>query len=302
MLESPKTAYLLQYSKDGCQAACAFCSQSKFASANKTLLSRVSWPIIEVNKVVEKITENEDSFRRICIQNVLKPRFQEEMMDILEKFKQQSITLPISICTTPVSKTVLRTLKRLGVDYIGVGLDGASPRILRAVKKPYSWSIYWDFIEKSVEVFGHRKVNVHLIFGLGESEKEFAKTMEKIYNTGAEVALFPFTPISGTFMEKRLMPHVDRYRIMQILRFLFSEGYDLKEACEDKEDGKIYIQNVKWVKNSEKIFLTSGCPSCNRPFYNERPKMIYNYPSVKLLLNDLNLLHDQSKSFGFSPQ
>jgi len=232
----------------------------------------------------------------------LKPKFQEEIIDILEKFEQQGITFPVSICTTPVSMNVLRSLKSLGVDYIGVGLDCASPGILRAAKKPYNWSMYWNFIKKSVEVFGYRRVNVHLIYGLGESEKEFVKTMEKIYKAGAEVALFPFTPISGTLMEEKPMPHVDRYRMMQILRFLFSEGYGLKETCKDRGNGKIRIKNANWMKDSEKIFLTSGCPSCNRPFYNERPKLIYNYPSVNLLLKDLNLLFDQSKSIGFSSE
>jgi len=24
--------------------------------------------------------------------------------------------------------------------------------------------------------------------------------------------------------------------------------------------------------------MTSGCPGCNRPFYNEEPRKIYNYP------------------------
>ena len=33
--------------------------------------------------------------------------------------------------------------------------------------------------------------------------------------------------------------------------------------------------------------LTSGCPGCNRPFYNERPRgPIYNYPSHELLDRD----------------
>ncbi|HDI74230.1 MAG TPA: hypothetical protein ENF57_04430 [Candidatus Korarchaeota archaeon] len=34
----------------------------------------------------------------------------------------------------------------------------------------------------------------------------------------------------------------------------------------------------------KEAFLTSGCPSCNRPFYNERPRgPIYNFPSEDLL-------------------
>jgi biotin synthase len=33
------------------------------------------------------------------------------------------------------------------------------------------------------------------------------------------------------------------------------------------------------VVSTGKPFLTSGCPDCNRPFYNEKPSgPLYNYP------------------------
>lgn len=300
MLEPPKTAYILQYSRCGCEAACAFCPQSKFSSSDKNLLSRIPWPPMEVSEVADKLAERESSFCRICLQNVLKPKFEKEIIGILVKFRQTGIALPVSICTTPVSADVLRSFKMLGVDYVGVGLDAASPRILRTVRKPYSWNAYWNFIEKSVNIFGYRKVNVHLIFGLGESEEEFAKTMQNIYNKGAEVALFPFTPISGTSMGEKAMPRIERYRVMQILRFLLSKGYDLKEVCEDRGDGKVHVRSGEWMRDLKKVFLTSGCPGCNRPFYNERPSLIYNYPSVTLLLKNLETLNNQLKSVGFS--
>jgi biotin synthase len=36
---------------------------------------------------------------------------------------------------------------------------------------------------------------------------------------------------------------------------------------------------LKWIVETGKPFLTSGCPDCNRPFYNEKPSgPIYNYP------------------------
>lgn len=300
MLEPPRIAYILQYSGCGCEAACAFCPQSKFSSSDKNLLSRIHWPPMEVGEVVEKLAERGASFCRICLQNVLKPKFERELVGILEKFKRTGIVLPVSICTTPVSADVLRSFKRLGADYIGVGLDAASPEVLRAVRKPYGWEVYWDFIRRSIKVFGYRRVNVHLIFGLGESEEEFAKTMQKIYDEGAEVALFPFTPISGTTMEGKLMPQIERYRVMQILRFLLSKGYDLKEACEERGDGKIRIRSGEGMSDLKKVFLTSGCPGCNRPFYNERPNLMYNYPSVRLLLKNLDTLNSQLKSVGFS--
>ncbi|MEM4243701.1 MAG: radical SAM protein, partial [Candidatus Bathyarchaeia archaeon] len=43
-------------------------------------------------------------------------------------------------------------------------------------------------------------------------------------------------------------------------------------------------------------FLTSGCPACNRPFYNEKPSgPIYNYPravrseEIKMIKRELSL-------------
>lgn len=36
---------------------------------------------------------------------------------------------------------------------------------------------------------------------------------------------------------------------------------------------------LKSAVESGTPFLTSGCPNCNRPFYNEKPSgPIYNYP------------------------
>jgi biotin synthase len=49
-------------------------------------------------------------------------------------------------------------------------------------------------------------------------------------------------------------------------------------------DGKITnfgIDKAQFTQMVEtgKPFLTSGCPDCNRPFYNEKPSgPIYNYP------------------------
>jgi biotin synthase len=38
-------------------------------------------------------------------------------------------------------------------------------------------------------------------------------------------------------------------------------------------------QTLKQVVGSGEPFRTSGCPDCNRPYYNEKPSgPIYNYP------------------------
>jgi len=297
MLEVPKTVYLLQYSPSGCLASCTFCSQSKDSSSSKDLLSRIRWPAVELDTIVERVLQNERKFSRLCIQSIIKENFEEELLHIVRKMREAGISLPISLSLSPVGRNFLHRAKREGVDFIGVGLDAASPRVFAEVRKPCSWNEYWNLIKASTEIFGRRKVNVHLILGLGETEAELAEVMRGIYSAGAEVSLFAFTPVAGTPTEGRERPDVVRYRIAQILRFLLSKGYDMEEVAYF-EGGRIVLRKGPWFKGIESAFLTSGCPGCNRPFYNESPKLIYNYPSLTLLERDLSKLREQLSKAG----
>jgi len=289
MLERPTTAYLLQYSRSGCMASCAFCSQSANCLTNKEYVSRIPWPKIELKSFIENLRESKH-FSRICFQTVLKPDFEKEVLDFLRLIRADGVDLPVSIGTTPLKVETLKAMRRQGVDYLGVGLD-TTPTCFKSIKGVFDYSDFFAFIERSVRIFGVKHVNVHLIFGLGESEVEFVNTMEKIYDMGAEVALFAFTPVRGTNMEHVPQPRIERYRLMQIVRYLLSKGYPLNEILSVGDDVGLRIDvDEDTLKSS---LLTSGCPGCNRPFYNERPGKIYNYPSLKLIEGDLEVIRKQ---------
>ena len=54
-------------------------------------------------------------------------------------------------------------------------------------------------------------------------------------------------------------------------------------------------QRLKQIIEEGTPFLTSGCPDCNRPFYNERPSgPIYNYPE-KTSLEEIEKIKKQLK-------
>jgi len=296
MLEAPTTAYLLQYSFNGCSAQCIFCSQSSSSKTSKDLVSRVTWPKVELEKIIH-VLKSLNPFFRICIQTVLKQDFEVEIVKIVKLIRNAGVKLPISIGTTPLNIPTLETLKNLGVDYLGVGLDVACAEKFNLYKKPFNFENLLEFIAKSVKVFGSNHVYVHLIYGLGEKEIEFVKLMEDIYHRGASVALFSFTPVAGTPAGNFPPPKLERYRLMQIVRFLLSKGYTLQQILEDQDDGiKLKIKINEEVSDS--AFLTSGCPGCNRPFYNERPTQIYNYPSSRSLARESELIRRQvSKIF-----
>lgn len=288
----PKTCYLLQYSEGGCDAGCLFCPQSSSNMSSKELVSRIPWPVIELEELASKMRG--DSFSRICFQTVLKRGFEREAVSIVGRLRGAGVRVPFSVGTTPVSWETLQEFRSLAVDYVGVGLDAASAKIFEEVKKPFRVEDFWSFIEDCVKVFGTRHVYVHLIYGLGEKDIEFASAMGKVYELGAEVALFSFTPVRGTRMEHIPQPEIESYRMMQIIRYFLSKGYRLSEII-SIEEGRVKLKAGFEVDEIREAFLTSGCPACNRPFYNERPTKIYNYPSPSLLEKDFELVREQVK-------
>lgn len=288
----PTTCYLLQYSAKGCGASCLFCPQSSSNIASKELVSRIPWPTIELETLINKI--GKDNFSRICLQTVLKEDFEKEAIFITRTLREAGLHVPISIGTMPISEETLYEFYSQGVDFIGVGLDVASSRLFAQIKKPFKMNDFLNFIKKCIKIFNYNHVYVHLIYGLSESDTEFALTMEKIYDMGAEVALFSFTPVKGTPFEHFQQPKIEKYRLMQIIRYFLSKNYKLKDIINIKGNQLKLKVNIE-VNEIKAAFLTSGCPSCNRPFYNERPTKIYNYPSTTLLEKEIQTIAYQIK-------
>lgn len=290
MDSKPTTAYLLQYDSRGCLAKCTFCPQSMSSKSSKEYLSRILWPTIELDKIVERL-RSAKSFKRICIQGIIKPWFHVELIEIARRL--HGIDVSISIASNIVPRNVLKEYHKYS-DVLGVGIDAASSKVFRETLKPGTWLSYWKFVEEAVRVYGKENVYVHLIVGLGETPRELLETMDKIYSIGAKVALFAFTPIHGTPLQKRSPPSIKYYRLAQIVNYLLSKGYKLNEII-SWETPLPKLKRGPWI-NNELIqgLLTTGCPYCNRPFYNEKPgKILYNYPDAVLLNKHRDILWRQ---------
>ncbi|ABM80369.1 radical SAM protein [Hyperthermus butylicus] len=285
----PTTAYLLQYSPYGCLAGCKFCTQSLRSPASKDMLSRVKWPVVRLTELLAAWRKAGRPFTRICIQTVVKPWFGCEAARILEAIRTIDQETPASIASTPVSTRLLLYWKSLGVDYLGVGLDAVTPTVFRRAGKPFTWTSYMDFIERGIAVYGRGHVYVHLIVGLGEKPTEIIRLMEKLYAMGARVALFNYTAVTSW---KTSSVRIEDYRLLQLAREILEEGLDPWDYIEER-NGSLVLRECPPV-NLVKAVLTSGCPGCNRPFYNESPRgPIYNYPSPALAVRDREALKHQ---------
>lgn len=283
-MEEPFTAYFLQYSKTGCLGGCLYCTQSwRFFKGD--WLGKMVWPSVELSEV---LAAWRDVFERICFQTVIKEKFIEEAVEFVRAIRGVS-SRPLSLAITPVPAGILEEFKRLGVDTLGVGLDTLTEELFVKWGKPYTWSLYWRFIESGVRVFGRGNVYVHVIAGLGESLKEALETLVKIYSTGARVALFNyFDPASRRSIDKGY------YRILQIAVELLESGENPLEYID--VDSRRFRRQPR--VDFYRALQTRGCPGCNRPFYTELPSSIYNYPSLSLLREQWGRVREELESIG----
>ncbi|MEM4704275.1 MAG: radical SAM protein [Candidatus Bathyarchaeia archaeon] len=287
---SPTTAYLMTYRNGRCTANCGFCPQARASSGRADMLARVSWPDFFTSHVLEKLQASvmKGLIKRVCVQALNYPQVFAHIV-ALSKEVHQKAKVPISVSCQPLKEENIRLLASAGVERIGIPLDAATEAVFDKVKGkeargPYTWKKQFKLLEEAIAVFGKGKVSTHLISGLGETEKEMVCTIQKLVDLGVLPALFAFTPISGTALEKRAQPSLASYRRIQTSRSLIVHGLAKFENMSFDESGRLIDfgvdkQTLLELVQSGEPFLTSGCPACNRPYYNEKPRgPIYNYP------------------------
>ncbi len=197
--------------------------------------------------------------------------------------------IPVSIDTAPLTRPQMEELKNAKLDRIGIPLDLATEELFDNVKGehvsgPYHWDEHLEALSMAVEVFGAWKVLSNLIIGLGETEEEAVGLVQRLMDMGVETGLFAFTPIQGTALSKEEQPPLDAYRRIQLARHLITRGIASIHGMEFDDGGRITgfgvdEETLAFILESGEAFLTSGCPGCNRPYYNERPSgPFYNYP------------------------
>jgi biotin synthase-related radical SAM superfamily protein len=280
------TAFFMTYRENGCDANCAFCPQAQESTSASDRLSRISWPDYRLSEVLEYWPPL-GQFRRICIQTICYPDVVQDVLAIVGEIRRVS-KLPISVAIHPISTDEMKKLKEIGVSNIGIALDASTLEIFEEVKgehrgHSYRWDSHIQGLKEALKIFGAGQVTTHLIIGLGETEKEAADFIIKMYEMGISVGLFAFTNIKGTSLENREPPDLSQYRRIQVVRHLVSQGYLVSDQIRENEEGQISIDidedTLREALSSGVAFQVTGCKGCNRPFYNERPRgPMYNYP------------------------
>ena len=285
----PTTLYLLTYHPGKCSANCSFCSQARSSSSRSDKLSRVIWPIFSTSRLLTqvKIVAKKKGVQRICLQVINYPTVFDDSLHLVNEFQQSNI--PISISCQPFTENQIRQLAEVGIDRIGIPLDLPTESLFDKIKgnltgSQYTWKTHLSALETAVKHFGKGKVSTHFIVGLGETDSDLLQIMQQMLDMGVYPSLFAFTPLPGTLLSTRSQPPILRYRRLQVAHYLLVNRKTRFNSFSFNSKGSlrsfgIDTTTLTAVIQSGVPFQTSGCPGCNRPYYNERPGgILYNFP------------------------
>ena len=278
---APTTAYLMLGGR--CGMDCGFCAQARSSQASALKLSRVTWPEFDQPRtlaLLAKAVERGD-IRRCCLQVTVAESYFQRTLEVIRAVRG-ACDVPVDAAILPKDIAQVEELLAAGVDHIGFGLDAACERIFQRVKGG-NWARSLSLIEETARRFPGRGA-VHLIVGLGESEQEMAEMIQRMHDLGLTVGLFAFTPVRGARMEDAPPPPISTYRRMQVAQYLITNNLARIGNFTFSTTGQLLNFNLPRLPEilaDGVAFQTSGCPDCNRPFYNERPGgTMYNYPKV----------------------
>lgn len=273
----PTTAYIMLGEK--CRNNCRFCAQSRDSQARSDLLSRITWPDVPAAEALAGIASAHGAGRlqRACFQVVDAEGSLPAALAAVEQIKAQS---PVPVCVSSHISSVgeARQLIAAGAERICIALDAATPQAY-GLFKDGDWQAKRLLLSDCAKALPGR-VTTHLIVGLGESEAEMVDCLASCIAEDITVGLFAFTPIRGTALATRQPPALEHYRRIQVAHFLLKNGFVSSAiVCRQGRIADFAVPDLAEVLADGRAFRTSGCPDCNRPFYNERPGgVMYNYP------------------------
>lgn len=291
---------LLTYAS-GCSARCAYCGLSKKRTGVYTEKSfiRVTWPTYRLDDIVARIAVRRDRVKRICISMITHKKAVEDTKSICRRLKA-NFDIPVSLLVSPtiLNGNDLVDFKSAGADKIGVAVDLATEDLFDkfrgfGVGGPHKWEQYWRCFENALAVFGIGNAGTHLMVGMGETEKEMSRVIQRTRDLGGHTHLFSYFPEEGAVIDgchPPSPPPIDQYRRIQLARYLIDESISRTDRFDFGPDDRIVGFGVSQAQlegiiDSGEPFRTTGCTgndgevACNRPYGNSRPgPHIRNFP------------------------
>jgi biotin synthase len=293
---------LLTY-PEGCRANCAYCGLARHREAARDYADRnfirVDWPAVPMAEVVDIVARQGEAspFHRMCISMITHPRSDADTRVVLKAWTDRVAHIPVSILSNPTTMTRadVVALKELGAEIFTVALDACTPAIFertrgKGVDSPHRWEKYWEIFGHARDVFGAEKVGMHLIVGMGETERDCLEVVQAIKDRRGHSHMFCFFPEKGSLMDHLPATPRDQWRRVQLARYLIDYmGVPLAHMRFDAGrvvDFGLPAAELDAIVAAGLPFRTSGCPgkerddvsACDRPYGDSPPSNIASYP------------------------
>lgn len=281
-VDAPATTAYLLITGEACLMRCAFCPQGRQNVTKISRLGRVDWPTLSWHELERGIKSGRgDNFQRICLQSIRKEeKGIDTVIHAVMTLKRLS-PLPLSVSAWINDVEEAAALFEAGAERVNIALDAVNP----AAYKSFKGGSLAERLQLLLNCarFWPGRLSTHIICGLQETEEEVLSVASMLLSKGITPALFAFTPLKGTLLETLSPPQFPSYRRIQAGYFLLREKHitlsSLKFAKGRLQSYGLTQDELLRLLGEGKAFQTSGCPGCNRPYYNERPgKVPYNYP------------------------
>jgi len=289
---------LLVHYPEGCSANCAYCGLAKNrpGSYREKSFIHVAWPVFPMDEIIGAINQAPSYVKRACISMITNGKCKRHTIDMSTRLNHET-TLPVSVLINPtiVENGDVMAMKEGGVDKIGVAIDLATQELFekyrgKGVSGPHRWDRYWEVLDRGLKVFGKGNVGVHLMVGMGETEKQMVSLMDRLWGMGIVNHLFSFFAENASRLTDRPQPPWSTYLRVQLARYLIGNKLSKSQDMAFDTEGRITEfgltrERLQEVIDSGSAFTTSGClgsdgkVACNRPFGNCLPDVKqWNYP------------------------
>ncbi|HXZ96321.1 MAG TPA: radical SAM protein [Burkholderiales bacterium] len=296
---------LLTY-PEGCRANCAYCGLARHREAERDYADRnfirVDWPAVPLDEVIDIVARDgaASAFHRMCISMITHPRSDEDTRTVLKQWTDRidPATIPVSILSNPMTMTRedVKHLHELGADIFTVALDAATPEIFdrtrgKGVQSPHTWAKYWEILLAARDIFGPQKFGAHIIVGMGETEHDVLRLVQRLVDLGGHSHMFCFFPEKGSLMDHLPATPRDQWRRVQLARYLIDYYRVRVEHMNFDGEGRVIGYGIPQGKLDDVIdagiaFRTSGCPgkfrddvsACDRPYGDSPPSNIASFP------------------------
>ncbi|MDH5671227.1 MAG: radical SAM protein [Myxococcales bacterium] len=293
---------LLTYPR-GCAANCAYCglARDRAGSYSDKSFIRVPWPTVALDEVIERSKERTHLLERMCVSMITQQGSNRDTLEIVRRWTAEPAlaSVPVSILSNPTTmqRQDLIDLRDAGAERFTVALDAVTAELFEAtrgsgVRGPHRFEDYWRVYDLAHEVFGADAIGVHLICGMGETERELVEAMARARQKGAYgcLQLFAFNPEAGSRMQGRGRVPLGQFRRAQLSRYLLDKGLVTADALRFNDRGQIAnfglpAVELEGIIDSGTAFRTSGCPgrecdvsACNRPFGDGPPSDFSSFP------------------------